>query len=102
MLDSGVVSEVGCDLAFPGAHLLVVRSKLKVPLSLKFLPIHFWVQHRGHILLFLKILFIYFWLHWVFVAVSRLPLVVASRGYSLVAGCGLLILLASLVAELGL
>ena len=32
---------------------------------------------------FFKInLFIYFWLHWVFVAVRRLSLVVASRGYS--------------------
>ena len=27
-------------------------------------------------------LFIYFWLHWVFVAVGRLSLVVVSRGYS--------------------
>ena len=27
-------------------------------------------------------LFIYFWLHWVFVAVRRLSLVVASRDYS--------------------
>ena len=26
--------------------------------------------------------FIYFWLHWVFIAVCRLSLVVASRGYS--------------------
>ena len=26
-------------------------------------------------------LFIYFWLHWVFVAVRRLSLVVSSRGY---------------------
>ena len=32
---------------------------------------------------FLKInLFIYFWLHWVFLAVSRLSLVAVSRGYS--------------------
>ena len=32
---------------------------------------------------FLKfILFIYFWLHWVFVAACRLSLVVASGGYS--------------------
>ena len=28
-------------------------------------------------------LFIYFWLHWVFIAVHRLPLVTASRGYTL-------------------
>ena len=38
----------------------------------------------------------------VFVAVSRLPLVAASRGSSLAVVCGLLSLLASLVVELGL
>ena len=38
----------------------------------------------------------------VFVAVCRLSLVEASRGYSLVAVPGLLIVVASLVAELGL
>ena len=43
-------------------------------------------------------LFVYFWLRWVFVAVHRLSLVVASRGYS-VALHGLLIAVASLVAE---
>ena len=31
----------------------------------------------------LRILFIYFWLHWVFVAVRGLSLVAASGGYSL-------------------
>ena len=31
---------------------------------------------------FFKNKFIYFWLHWVFVAVCRLSLVAASRGYS--------------------
>ena len=41
----------------------------------------------------LLILFIYLWLHWVFVA---------ARGLSLVAVCGLLIAVASLVAEHGL
>ena len=50
-------------------------------------------------------LFIYFWLHWVFIAVRGLSLVAASGGfYSLlrcagVAVCGLLIAVASLVAE---
>ena len=29
------------------------------------------------------ILFIYFWLHWVFIAACRLSLVAVSRGYSL-------------------
>ena len=38
-------------------------------------------------------------LHWVFVAVCRLSLVVASGGYSLVAVHGLLIAVASLVSE---
>ena len=46
--------------------------------------------------------FIYFWLHWVFVAALELSLVVASGGYSLVAVCELLIVVASLVAVLGL
>ena len=39
------------------------------------------------------------WLCWVFVAVSRLSLVAASEGYSLVAVRGLLIAVASLVAK---
>ena len=47
-------------------------------------------------------MFIYFWLRWVFVAVQGLSLVGARRGYSLVAGCGLLIAVASLVVEHGL
>ena len=45
----------------------------------------------------LFILFIYFWLRWVFVAVRRLSLVVASGVYSPLRG--LLIAVASLVAE---
>ena len=40
------------------------------------------------------------WLCWVFVAARGLSLVVASRGYSLVAVRGLLLAVASLVAEL--
>ena len=44
---------------------------------------------------------IYFWLCWIFVATHRLSLVVASRGYSLVVVCRLLIAVAS-VAEHGL
>ena len=51
--------------------------------------------------LFLK-KFIYFRLSWVFVAVHRLSLVSLSRGYPLAAGCGLVIVMASLVAEQGL
>ena len=41
---------------------------------------------------------LFFWLHWVFIAVHGLSLVVASGGYS-VAVCRLLITVASLVAE---
>ena len=44
----------------------------------------------------------YFWLHWVLVAVFGLSLVVASRGYSLLAVLGLLTAVASLVAAHGL
>ena len=54
-------------------------------------------------LFFLKInLFIYFWLHWVFVAVQGLCLVVESWGLLFVAVHGLLIAVASLVVEHGL
>ena len=42
----------------------------------------------------------YFWLCWVFVAARGLSLVAASRGYSLVSVPGLLIAMASLVAEI--
>ena len=45
----------------------------------------------------LKHLFICLWLHWVFIAVRGLSLVVVSRGYSLVAVHGLLIVVVSLV-----
>ena len=52
-------------------------------------------------ILFLNILFINSWLYWVFVATRGLSLVAVSRGYSLVAMCGLLIwaVLAFLVAK---
>ena len=49
----------------------------------------------------LFILFIYFWLRWVFVAVRGLSLVAASWGYSVVVS-RLLVAVASLVAEHGL
>ena len=44
-------------------------------------------------------LVIYFWLLWVFVAACTLSLVAVSWGYSRVAVCGLLIVVASLVVE---
>ena len=47
-------------------------------------------------------LFIYFWLHCVFVAACGLSLVVVSGGLHFVAVHGLLIVVASLVAEHGL
>ena len=49
----------------------------------------------------LFILFIYFWLCWVFVAACGLSLGAVSGGYS-VDVCGLLIAVASLLAEHGL
>ena len=51
---------------------------------------------------YLLILFIYFWLHWVLVAVHGLSQVVSSRGYSLVVVLRFLIAVVSLVAEHGL
>ena len=48
---------------------------------------------------FLINLFIYFWPHWVLIAVHGLSLVAVSRGYSLIEAYGLLIVVASLVAE---
>ena len=45
---------------------------------------------------------IYFWLHWVFVAVSGLFYSCGERGLLFVAVLGLLIVVASLVAEHGL
>ena len=47
-------------------------------------------------------LFIYFWLYWVFVVAHGLSLVVASGGSSPAEVRGLLIAVASLVAEHGL
>ena len=47
-------------------------------------------------------LLFHFWLCWVFVAVLGLSLVAVSRGYFLVSGCRLLILVASLITELEL
>ena len=52
-----------------------------------------------HILFFL--IFIYFWLHWVFVASKGLSLVEVSGGYSLAVVCGLPVV-ASFVEEHGL
>ena len=52
------------------------------------------------ITLFKKIIiYIYFWLHWVFIAMHRLSLVMAREGYSLVSVCRYLIAMTSLVAE---
>ena len=51
---------------------------------------------------FFYYLFIYFWLHWVFVAVRGLFSSCGERGLLFVAVRGLLIAVASLVAEHGL
>ena len=49
-----------------------------------------------------KILVIYFWLHWVFIGCAQAFSCGGEQGYSLVGECGLLIAMASLVAEHGL
>ena len=51
---------------------------------------------------FLMFLLNYFWLHWVLVAVHRLSLIVEREGYFLAVVQGLLIMVASPVAELRL
>ena len=43
---------------------------------------NFVMNNRNNRKIFLKYLFIYFWLCWVFIAACGLSLVVASRGYS--------------------
>ena len=56
-----------------------------------------------HLLTYLFLnLFIYFWLHWVFVAAGGLSLVAASGGYSSLRVCRLLAAVASLLADHGL
>ena len=45
--------------------------------------------------IYIYILLIYFWLHWVFIAAHGLSLVAVSRGYSLVAVNMFLLLVAS-------
>ena len=52
-------------------------------------------------IIFFQILLIYFWLRWVSMA-GGFWLVAVSRDYSLVAVCGLLLAMASPVAEHGL
>ena len=59
-----------------------------------------YIRTKAYLHYWFSFLFFNFWLHWVFVAVHGLSLVAASRGYSVVHG--LLIAVASLVAEHGL
>ena len=66
-----------------------VTGELECPFTYDFFPIQ-------------KLFIYYFWLHWVFTAACGPSLDVASRGYSLIAVRGLLIVVASLVAEHGL
>ena len=56
----------------------------------------------GEGMIFIFIFFIYFWLHWVFVAARRLSLVAVSGGLLFIVVRGLLIVVASLAAEHGL
>ena len=60
------------------------------------------ISHSIHTFFFFLLTFFFFfnfWLRWVFVAVWELSLVAESRGYSLVAACGLIIAAASPAAE---
>ena len=70
------------------------------PIAVKLIGIYRHQINTYFFVLFIN-LFIYFWLRWVFVAARGLSLVAASGGYS-VAVRGLLITVASLVAEHGL
>ena len=74
------------------SHMLQLRVwmlQLKIPhMAAKILSIPT-SKTKVHILVMILVfwgfftnLFIYFWLHWVFIAACRLSLVVASRGYS--------------------
>ena len=69
---------------------------------------HFWVYIQKNwkpgifVFKFLFILFIYFWLYWVFVAVCRLFSSCGEQGLLFLVVCGLLLVVASLVAEHGL
>ena len=84
----------------------------QVPLSMGFSRQEFWSRlpcppgdlpnPRTEPCLFIYLFIIYFWLCWVFLAVYGLSLAMESRGYSQVVISGLLIVVASLVAELGL
>ena len=61
------------------------------------------VSHpHQYFILSLSLFFFFFWLHWVFIAECKFSLVAVCEGCSLVAVCGLLLLMASLVAEDGL
>ena len=64
----------------------------------QFILFCFDVINLAHLFVF-KISFIYFWLHWIFFVLRRLPLVAERRGYSVVVARRLLTLVASLVAE---
>ena len=55
--------------------------------------------HTFYFKIFKINVFIYFWLHWIFIASPGLPLVAVSGGYSLVVMRGLLLAVASLVEE---
>ena len=60
------------------------------------------VHQNGDVRIFTVVLIFILWLCWVFVAALVFPPVAVSRGCSLVLVCGLLTVVASLAAELGL
>ena len=59
---------------------------LRPQITVVFNPIK-WILFVFFLKNFILFLFIYFWLHWVFIAVHGLSVVVASRGYYYSLGC---------------
>ena len=71
-------------ICFPAVSILLLFISIVCSILVIFIPNILLVLLKLFFLfqLFFKNLFIYFWLHWVFVAVRGLSLVVASGGYS--------------------
>ena len=82
---------VSPSIGFRGSgNQLKLCGAVKESISIFFFPgggIH-WLSLDFFFLINFFILFIYFWLCWVFIAVRRLSLVVESRGYSLLRCAG--------------
>ena len=91
------------DLPNPGIELTSLVSPASAGRFFTTMPPYVCIYKYIHIYIYIlhvhTAIFIYFWLHWVFTAACGPSLDVASRGYSLIAERGLLIVVASLVPE---